>query len=109
MRIAVVVTLLALSCHAQAPRLTPPQIVRAAGLVHPGDPWSEAYPALVDRLGLPTEVNDGAYSWAARDGPDCYLIEIHTRDGVVAYVDDPYRPTTPSDRGGFRRCTRAAR
>lgn len=107
MRITVLFTLLALSCHAQAPRLTPPQIVHAAGLVHLGDSWSDAYPALVRRLGLPTHVSGAAYSWAARDGRNCYLIEVHTRNGIVAYVDDPYRPTTTS--GGFHRCARAAR
>ena len=107
MRIILLFTFLALACHARVPHLTPPQIVRAAGLVHPGDEWSAAYPILVERLGLPTHVRGAAYSWAAREGPDCYLIEVRTRNGFVAYVDDPYRPTTTA--GGFNRCARAAR
>ena len=73
----------------------------------PGDSWDTAYSALVRRLGLPTRVVGAAYQWAARAGPDCYLIEVHTRDGVVAQVDDPYRPSPRSD--GFHRCAQAAR
>jgi hypothetical protein len=95
-------------CGGTAPAgIPPPAIVRASDVVEPGDAWDDVYPRLVDRLGLPTRVDGDSYAWASRHGNDCYLIEVRVDDGVIVFVDSPYRDTPRGD-DPFARCTRAA-
>ena len=89
------------------PRPSPRQLVRASGLVQRGALWPAAYLVLQDRLGPPTRIADDRYSWAARLGDDCYLIEVAVRDGVVVHIEDSHRRAAA--RHGYQRCTAAAR
>ena len=110
MRTLLLLALTAAACGGAdlRPRPSPRQIVRASGRVQIGDAWPHAYLLLQDRLGPPTRAGDGRYLWAASLGPDCYLIEVAVRGGVVVYVDDCYR-ATPAGVDGYARCRAAVR
>jgi len=110
MRTAALLLLAATAC-ARAdlrPRPAPRQIVRAGGVVAPGDPWPAAFLQLQDRLGPPTRAQRGRFAWAALVGDDCYLLEVFVTDDIVTMVEDPYRPAPPWPEP-FEHCAEAAR
>lgn len=84
-------TLALTACKKAAPpapftgKLTTAIIMSAKDLVHPFDPWDDAFARLQSKLGAPTHVKQSAngpdYQWAVEDGDACTYIEVGQEDG----------------------------
>ncbi len=98
----------ATACASSRRSLDPALVVRAAGMVEPGQRWAPAFARLRLVLGAPTFADGAAFAWAALAGDDCYLIEVRVVDGVIAFVDDPARVRWPRLPDPFAYCAQRA-
>jgi len=66
-------------------KLTGAIIMSTKDLVHPFDPWEDAFAQLQGKLGPPTHVKQGTdgpyYQWAVEEGEACTYVEVGQEDG----------------------------
>ncbi len=55
--------------------------------VHAFQPWAQAEPKLIEKLGAATKVDGDVHTWAAKSGETCKLLKVQNMAGNVGNVE----------------------
>ena len=85
MRIVLVAAALLTACGGSS-GLTKAQLEEGQGLIHGFQPWEEAEPVIVGKLGAPAKNENDTLFWYAPDGDKCAQLSVQNMGGTVGTI-----------------------